>query len=193
MENDKDIRVPPDIIEFLLTESELRRVKLRYEMLKLFEEGFPKSEIAQKLNITTQAVASFLGPPIDIDLVKKVSIDIESPYLRDIQTVDLILENKVLTMQVGRFRYAFSEYEAIGCKFFSDNTQDEAADYLGKSFHTVKNQIFLARKRNKDRSFTKLVARFEILGLLDRETYCGILLIGRYMKANPETFKFDSF
>jgi Trp operon repressor len=53
---DKDIKVPQELIEQLLTESEIRMLKQRYIVLKLLEEGLSIRRIAQEVGVGTDTV-----------------------------------------------------------------------------------------------------------------------------------------
>lgn len=53
---DKNINIPADIVVKLLTDSEIRMVKQRYQILKLLDEGDPIRSIAEEVGVGTDTV-----------------------------------------------------------------------------------------------------------------------------------------
>lgn len=53
---DRQIRVPPELLEELLTDSEIRMVKQRLMILRLIEEGHTIRSIAEQVGVGTDTV-----------------------------------------------------------------------------------------------------------------------------------------
>lgn len=53
---DKNIRIPTNVLKDLLTHSEWRMLKNRYQIITLLEEGIPIRKIAGKVKVGTDTV-----------------------------------------------------------------------------------------------------------------------------------------
>lgn len=53
---DKNIQIPTDILKNLLTASEWRMLKNRFQIMNLLENGLPIRKVAQKVNVGTDTV-----------------------------------------------------------------------------------------------------------------------------------------
>lgn len=53
---DKNIQIPDDILKDLLTPSEIRMLKNRYQIINLLEKGLSIREIAGKVKVGTDTV-----------------------------------------------------------------------------------------------------------------------------------------
>ncbi|MBI2020347.1 hypothetical protein HYS94_02900 [Candidatus Daviesbacteria bacterium] len=53
---DKNIQIPADILKDLLTVSEWRMLKNRFQIMNLLEEGLPIRKVAEKVRVGTDTV-----------------------------------------------------------------------------------------------------------------------------------------
>lgn len=53
---DKNIQIPTDVLKNLLTPSEWRMLKNRFQIMNLLEDGLPIRKIAQKVQVGTDTV-----------------------------------------------------------------------------------------------------------------------------------------
>lgn len=53
---DKNVKVPGEVLEYLLTSSEIRMLKNRWQILNLLEEGLSIRNIAKEVKVGTDTV-----------------------------------------------------------------------------------------------------------------------------------------
>lgn len=53
---DKNIQIPDDILRQLLTPSEIRMLKNRFQIMNLLDEGFSIRKIAERIRVGTDTV-----------------------------------------------------------------------------------------------------------------------------------------